>query len=377
MKICHVCSSHSVDDGRVFGRACVTLAAKGYEVHLFARGERTEPYTERGVIIHPLPNPKNRLDRLARRSRIARMAAEVQPDLFHVHEPELLGPTIARAANRPVIWDAHESYMDVLADRDWIPRPLRPCARMAWDRIERRHVARCAAVIAATDGVASRYQSIHDKVRVVANYPDLSTWKEVSPRTPDAKTCVFTGTLDSNRGLLNVVHALAILRGRGMLMKFSVAGIDYSQHMSQLFEKAEQLGVRELINYHGVLARRQVAELVCKGGIGILPNLPYGNNLAMWPVKMFEYMAFGLPLVYSDIPNFRDIAGACGAGIAIDPREPEQIADAIEKLVQDPGLAKQMGKAGKQAVRERFNWGQESIKLLELYSEVLSTQPRI
>jgi|GEM_PF-4299936 len=114
MRVCHVCSGHSEDDGRVFHRECVTLAEAGYEVHLIARSARHEAHSNRAVSIHPLPDPKSRQERLARRWSVARMAASLCPDLYHVHEPELIGPVLAVAGPHPVIWDVHESYLDVL-----------------------------------------------------------------------------------------------------------------------------------------------------------------------------------------------------------------------------------------------------------------------
>src|SRR5947209_1979853 len=90
MRVCHVCSLHTADDNRVFHQECRTLAEVGYDVHLLAIAGTSQPYTDQRVTIHPLP-PCSRLESFARRSSVARMAAELQPDLFHVHEPELLG----------------------------------------------------------------------------------------------------------------------------------------------------------------------------------------------------------------------------------------------------------------------------------------------
>ena len=76
-------------------------------------------------------------------------------------------------------------------------------------------------------------------------------------------------------------------------------------------------------------------------------------------------------MVFSNFPSFREIAGASGAGIAVDPTKPEQIGNAIEHLIRNPTLALQMGEAGKRAVRERFNWSVERVKLLDLYRDIL------
>lgn len=371
MRVCHVCSGHSADDGRVFHRACVSLAAAGYDVHLIARGKGTKAYDERGVTIHPLPEWSSRRERLSRRSQVAQLATGLKADLFHVHEPELLGPVIARAGSRPVIWDVHESYLHVLMDRKWIPRVVRPLARFAWDLRERRLVRRCAAVVAVTERVAQRYSALHENVVTVSNYPDLSEIAGLPAVARDGTTCVYAGTIVPNRGLAEVFAALAVLRQRGIGVRLALAGKGSEEYLRVLFREADRLGVRELVSYHGVLSRRDALLLQHRASIGVVPGLPVGNNLAAVPVKMVECMALGLPLVFSDFPSHREVAGLYGAGIAVDPTNAVQIADALEQLVRNPDLAKKMGENGNRAVHARFNWGVERVKLLSLYREIL------
>jgi glycosyltransferase involved in cell wall biosynthesis len=299
------------------------------------------------------------------------MAADLNADLFHVHEPELLGPMIALSASRPVIWDVHESYLSVLMDRDWIPPLVRPMARWAWDFRERRLLARCAAVVAATERVAQRYHRFHDNVVTVANYPDLPELDGLSEVVRDGRTCVYAGTIVPNRGLDGVFAALALLRGRGLDVPLALAGRGEAEYLRVLFAEAERLHVRDLVTYHGVLSRANALRLQCTSSIGVISGLPVGNNLAAVPVKMVECMALGLPLVYSDFPSHREVAGFAEAGIAVDPTSPVQMADAIERLIRNPELARSMGQNGRRATRERFNWDVESAKLLDLYRRVL------
>jgi glycosyltransferase involved in cell wall biosynthesis len=377
MRVCHVCSAHRTDDARVSLRTCGTLAAAGYDVHLFAVGNRTETYRDRDVTIHPIPQCSSRRERLARRGRLARMAAAVQPDLFHVHEPELLAPVLARAGARPVIYDVHESFLDVLMDREWIPRRVRPAARFAWDHWERRMVRRCAGIVVATERLAPRYRSLHRRVQVVANYPDLAHYEDLPPTTRDGRTCVFAGVLLRNRGIVQVLPGLAILKQRGLSVRLELAGRPESEsYLQSLWAEAERLGVSDLVTYHGVLSRAAAAALENRSSIALVPHLRVGNNLAAIPVKMLDCMALGLPIVYSDFPNHHEIAGVTGAGIAVDSARPEQVADAIERLVCNPDLARQMGEAGRRAVQERFNWSLERVKLLELYEQTLGRPER-
>ena len=372
----HVCSAHPADDGRVFRRACVSLAEAGYEVHLIARSSETSPFVRDGVHIHPVPWCREQLKRMARRGAIARMAADLKPDLFHVHEPELLGATISVARSKPVVYDVHESYLDVLMDRAWIPKPIRPLVRRAWDLRERALLAKCAAVVPVTDVVAARYLPLHRTVVVVANYPELRDLLALPTVERDGRTCVFTGTIHANRGLHQAVSAVSLLRRRGLDVPLVIAGSATPEFLRGLTDHARDGGVVDLVTYKGILPRSEAIAVANAASIGLVPHLPYGNNLAAWPVKMMEYMALGLPIVYSSLPSHEMIAAGRGLGISVDAQSPEALADAIQSLITDGELARTMGEAGRSAARSLFNWEAEKGKLIALYTELLSSSPR-
>lgn len=372
MRVCHVCNGHSVDDARVFHRACCELARAGYEVHLLAQGKGTTAYEDKGVIIHPLPEPENRKQRYTRASRVAKLAANIRPDLFHVHEPDLLGAVISRAGSRPVIYDVHESYLDVLNENSWMPTWIKPFVRTAWDRWERRLVRRCAGIVTVTETIAKRYKSLNKNVCVVANFPDWHSMDELSPVQRDGSTCVMAGTLSPDNGLPMILRAFAVLKQRGLTVRLSLAGSASDGYLPFLWSEAEVLGVRQHVEYHGILSRKEALLFQKKADIGLVTYQPLRYCINSLPNKLLECMSLGVPVVYSHFPNYRQIAETTGAGIMVDPTEPEQIADAIETLVQNPDLARRMGEAGERAVRERFNWGVERVKLLRLYQEILS-----
>ena len=372
MRVCHVCSAHSADDGRVFHRACVSLAQAGYDVHLIAGDPGTDEYQRLGVTVHPVRQWRSRLDRMAHRSQVAARAAALKPDLFHVHEPELLGPVIARAGSTPVIWDVHESYLDVLAERKWIPGFAKPAARVAWNWRERRLVARCAGVVVVTERIAKRYRQLHERVAVVANYPDLSRLVGLPPAARDGRTCCFVGGIDAKQGLKEAVSAIAILQGRNLPVPLVLAGRPISpEYLQWLLTEAKRLGVGHLLSYKGVLSKSEAIRLQNQASIGLVPYLPLANNMAGMPTKLLESMALGLPVVYSDFPSYQEVAGAYRAGVAVDPTDPEKIADAIEYLVKNPESAREMGENGQRGIREQFNWSVECDKLLDLYRNIL------
>lgn len=369
-KVCHVCSAHPADDNRVFHRACVSLAKAGYEVHLIANSDRKEVYVEQGVTIHPLNRASNRFERFSRSAKVAEMAAAIQPDLYHIHEPELLSTVIARAKGKPVLYDVHESYMDVLGERDWIPKPLRAIVRSLWDKHEQKWVKRCAGVITVTETIASRYRALISRVIIVANFPDFSVVKNLPPPEKKNGAIIFVGALTRIRGLKEVISAQALLRKRGLEVPFVIAGTPV-EYMEELYAHAETEGVRDLVEYRGNLSKRDALLLQQESSYGVVPYLPYPNNMKGMPNKLVECMAVGIPVVYSHFPYYVEIAGSVNAGFSVDPTKPQEIADALEKLVRDPELAQQMGAAGRRAIEEKYNWEHELEAMLKMYREVL------
>jgi glycosyltransferase involved in cell wall biosynthesis len=339
---------------------------------LIAQSQNQAIFEKMGVTIHPAPQWRSRRERFLGRARVAQMAKNLAPDLFHVHEPDLLGPIIAAAGSRPVIWDVHEAYLDVLDESYWISAPLRPVARLVWNLLEQRLVKQCAAVVVVTERIASRYQRVHPRVKVVANYPSLAGIDALPLEPRDGKTCVFAGGIDPDRGLWQVLQALALLNRKGLTIPLVLAGPPLSEtYLRELLGEADRLGIGQQVQYEGVLTKVEATLLQNRASIGLVPYLPSTNTKVGMANKLFECMSVGLPLVFSHFPNYCEVAGICGAGLPVDPTQPRQIAEALECLVRNPELAKQMGEAGRRAVRERFNWASECTKLLALYQEVL------
>ena len=376
-KVCHVCSAHDSDDSRVFHKECRSLAQQGYEVHLIATDTNTKSYRSGNVIIHPLPPSTSRFARIRRRWIVADMAARISADLYHVHEPELLGPVLNRVGNTPVIFDVHESYVDVLGQREWIPRPLRPLAQALWQRLEVGLVRKCRAVIAVAEPIAERYSKIHGCVEIIRNFPNLSIEDLSIVSSHDhARACVFAGVLKKDRNLKNMVLAIGLLRKRGLAVPLWLAGEWGSpQYEHEIWRLVAEEGVKDQVHYSGVLSHKDAVALESRAGIGMVTLLPIKNSLKTLPIKLFECMALGLPIIYSNnFPLMKEYIGEYPVGVSVDPESPAQIADAVELLLGNPEMARQMGQAGKRAVAEKFNWANERDRLLALYRNILDSR---
>src|SRR5262249_8528940 len=92
-------------------------------------------------------------------------------------------------------------------------------------------------------------------------------------------------------------------------------------------------------------------------------------------MKLFEYMAAGIPVIASNFPAWKEIIDGVKCGLVVDPLRPEEIARAIEFLLTHPVEAEEMGRRGEAAVRDTYNWHSQADVLFELYARLIHSDP--
>ena len=104
--------------------------------------------------------------------------------------------------------------------------------------------------------------------------------------------------------------------------------------------------------------------------MGIIVPHPIQRYKTNYPVKLFEYMAAGIPVIASRHGESAEFVKEGQAGILVDPLNPDEIADAIKRLVDDSVAAEAMGRRGRQLIFDKYNWENESAKLVVLYNSL-------
>ena len=104
---------------------------------------------------------------------------------------------------------------------------------------------------------------------------------------------------------------------------------------------------------------------------------PTVNYVEALPIKLFEYMAAGIPVLASNFPLWESIINTHKCGICINPLNPAEIAQAIDYLLSHPNEAKRMGQNGYRAMREHFNWATEATGLVQFYKQVLANKDSV
>ena len=352
-RVCHFTSAHDAHDDRIYLKECISLQKAGYDVYLAAKGEST---ADRGIKMTGCGMSGNRFERIFLFSRkVYKKALGADADIYHFHDPELLPYALKLKRNgKKVIFDSHEDVPSQILDKDWIPAFLRRVISGVYKRYESHVVKRLDAVVAATPHIAEQFKGRARRVEVVNNYPKLDdiTFHD-RPFAERERIVCYAGGISEQRGEKVMLEAVEGLDGTLIL-----AG----DHEKVRTGKAV---------YTGKLNREQVNELYGRSMVGMVTLLPMANYIHSQPIKMFEYMAAGLPFVASDFPLWKSIVEENGCGICVDCGKTDEVKVAIRQLLDDPSKAQEMGRNGRKAVETKYNWGIEEEKLVSLYRDLL------
>jgi glycosyltransferase involved in cell wall biosynthesis len=370
--VVHLTSVHPRADTRIFWKECRSLAAAGYRVTLVVADGLPDEQRD-GVSILGVPQTSPRLLRMLTAPRaILRKALDLDAELYHLHDPELLpiASTLLRHGKR-VIFDAHEDLPKQILSKPYLIKPLRRLIAVAASRMEARICRRIDAVVAATTTLRDKFHRLAAHAIDLHNYPLLEELAARAPTLPSDPTrdtslrVCYLGGITPLRGLRELVSAIAETTSPVRLAlagKYSDRGFADSLRTLAGWQRVDDLGW---------LDRGGVGRILQTSRIGLVTLLPTPSYREALPVKLFEYMAAGLPVIASHFPHWKAIVEGHDCGLCVDPANPSAIAQAIDWLLTHPADARRMGDNGRRAVQSCYNWQSEQSKLLGLYRELL------
>ncbi len=364
-RIAHLTSAHPRNDTRIFIKQCCTLAAHGYHVMLVV-ADGKGPELRDGVRIVDVGRHEGRLNRIFRTTgRVLAQAVALDADVYHVHDPELIPAGLKlKQLGKIVIFDAHEDVPRQLLGKPYLGAVSRHLLSRAYSVFERHACARFDGIIAATPFIRDAFLAINPNTVDINNFPLLAELAAQVPWDNKRAQVCYVGGISAIRGIRELVDAGAALQSDARIHlagQFSEPGLEAAVKQAPGWTRIEQ---------HGMLDRPAVRALLTRSVAGVVTFHSLPNHLDAHPTKMFEYMSAGIAVIASDFPLWRQIIEGNQCGLCIDPRDAGALAQAIDRLVTDPDLARRMGENGRKAVLEKYNWPVQANKLTDFYGAI-------
>lgn len=229
------------------------------------------------------------------------------------------------------------------------PGPSRPAKRL----LEGVGLRLAAGVIVPTDALRAHAAALTapDRVHLIPNGVDTGRFcpspKPSPPRGRGIRTILYVGRLEAEKNLSTLVAAAAKLAGRFSLrLTFVGAG----SLEAGLRARAAALGVE--VEFPGVLDHRRLPDRYREADVFVLPSFTEGH-----PKVLIEAMASGLPCVASDCPGNRALVCDGETGLLFDPRSPEALAAALERVLGEASLASALGRRARDAAVREYDLG--------------------
>jgi glycosyltransferase involved in cell wall biosynthesis len=352
-------NGHPPFDTRIFVKEARTLTAAGYAVSIILPHNQDEE--KDGVKIMATAPLRGGFQKLFISPWTIFRKALQQPgqSIFVIHDSDILFTgLLLKLAGRKVVYDAHEDTPLQISYQHWIPKPLRKPYGWMYFLIEKVCGWMFDAIIVAEPIIARYFPE--KKTYLVRNFPSATSFREhpgvsYTSRKP---WMTYVGALTEPRGLYEMLEG-AKAAASHTTFDFVLGGKFSPPHL-----EADVL-TRYKVNFLGWVSYSGLVDLLFESKVGIIIPHPNPRYVTNYPVKLFEFMAAGLPVIASKEGEAAKFVQECNGGILVNPLDEKEVCDAIVWLFTHPQEAAAMGARGQKLIFEKYNWEKEQETLLK------------
>lgn len=215
------------------------------------------------------------------------------------------------------------------------------------------------------------YGVAEDKVHVIYNGVDVRKFKKGGEGLnlrrelgikEEQRIILCVGRLYYRKGLTTLLRSIPQVVQKFADVRFLISGEGFKRNEENLRELAEKLNIDDSVTFLGYFPDERLPDLYAAADIFVLPAL-YEN----FPFAILEAQSTELPVISTKVGGIPEFLINNENGLLVDPGDPEQLAQVIMVLLQDPALAEQLGRCGRRRVEEKFAWPAIADQVVGLY----------
>ena len=214
-----------------------------------------------------------------------------------------------------------------------------------------------------------------EAIRVIPNpiSPVLLQEALEKPASEVSKPVVlYTGRIELNKGSLDLLRSVKRVAESFSEVEYVIAGGRHNSINDETLERALAAGdTREHVRVLGHVPWQQLAEWYRRATVFVMPS-----HYETFGISVIEAMAFGLPVVATNVGGLPEIVEDGVTGILVPPKDPDALAEAVIQLLRDPQLRRRLGQAARDRVVSEFRIERVVEQTLKVYETVLAESPR-
>jgi glycogen synthase len=184
---------------------------------------------------------------------------------------------------------------------------------------------------------------------------------------PTNPVVLYTGRIELNKGSLELLRSVDQVASQFPDVEFVMAGGRHNSIDDRSLENAlGRNGTRDHVRFPGHVPWQQLADCYRSASVFVMPS--YYETFG---ISVIEAMAFGLPVVATNVGGLPEVVEDGVTGILVPPGNSQELGDAILRLLRDPELSARMGQAGRERVRSEFTVDRVVSQTLAVYESVI------
>lgn len=377
-KVCMITTDHSPFDDRIFYKEALSLKNAGYEVSVIGRTSSNLHKSVHGIEVIGLKKGKGIKSNPIHWRVLAKESSRVDASVYHCHEPEsfLVALYLRLFKGKKIVYDVHEYYEDVV---ELVGLPLKTFLVFMLYVVEPLFCRYTSAIITADEGIAQRYRKYSDNVAPIFNFPTTEIFNHsdddyegIKEKYANNFLVIYVGGLSEERGILDAIKAVHRASAEHPRIKLLLIGSFMSKDFEETCVQYVRLNeLQDNVEFLGYMPHDDVPKYIKASDVGIALFHPTKRFMkTSYPIKLFEYMICGKPVIVSDFPAMKKVVDDAKCGMFVDPTNIDEISRTVLYAAGHLEDLEAMGDRGKKAIKEKYNWRTMEKLLLDVYKKI-------